>query len=369
MPTFRLVARRPVFVGLAYHSLAVAICLAATLATGSRTALCCFILVVLLLAGFSMRLRPKRLALALLPVAIIGAALLLMPAGGVAIGRYRTLADDVATRSTIYSNHFAAAMKHKWAGYGLGSFNTVNNALLDAENYRELSVIRSAHDVYLQWFETVGGIGLFAVALVNIAIFAPLLAGLRRDRSSRGIIGGVCAVYVTFMLHGTVDYAFQEPALCFMVAAFLGIAVGRSLNFQKATRIQQGLRRHRSQHMQRVGKPSEDFVDIEVNNHVYRINAGAMEKEHARENLAAFRNRIAQLKEGRPNYGNGELFLMGAFALLEEMRVLAAERDRLRSSVQTSEISTISNPAEAADTGARIQKLYGRSKKRAPRSA
>ena len=138
------------------------------------------------------------------------------------IGRLDGIDGDALERTTILKSHFSFALQQPWLGSGPGSFNTVNSHIIATQNYRELAMIRAMHNVYLQWFEETGVMGLAALALLNFAIVAPMISGARRRSQMSGRIWAILAGYLVFLLHGLTDYAFQEPALAMFMALLMG---------------------------------------------------------------------------------------------------------------------------------------------------
>jgi O-antigen ligase len=138
------------------------------------------------------------------------------------IGRLGGIDNDAAVRATILKSHFTFAMQHPWFGAGPGSFNTINNHIVTAADYSALAVIRAAHNVYLQWFEETGGVGLLSLAILNLAILWPMISGARHRHQMSGRIWAILAGYLVFLLHGFTDYAFQEPALAMFMALLMG---------------------------------------------------------------------------------------------------------------------------------------------------
>ena len=200
-----------------------AVSLAALMLTVSRgaifsTAVCATALSVLLLRN---HLSLPKLAAAGVAVVVVLAVIFATPLASV-IGRLDGIDSDALVRATILKSHFSFAMHQPWFGSGLGSFNTVNSHIVTALDYPELAVNRATHNVYLQWFEETGGIGLTGLGLLNLAIVLPMISAARRRSQMGGRMWAMLAGYLLFLLHGFTDYAFQEPALAMFVALFLG---------------------------------------------------------------------------------------------------------------------------------------------------
>lgn len=200
-----------------------AVSLAALMLTVSRgaifsTMICAAGLCVLLLHR---RLSVPKLA-AIGAAALVGLAVIFATPLTSVIGRFDGIDGDALERATILKSHFSFAAHQSWLGSGLGSFNTVNDHIVTAEDYPALAVMRAMHNVYLQWFEETGIVGLAGLALLNLAVLAPMVSGARRRHQMGGRIWAILAGYLVFLLHGFTDYAFQEPALAMFVALLLG---------------------------------------------------------------------------------------------------------------------------------------------------
>ena len=161
--------------------------------------------------------------------ALVGAVIFLRPLAQM-VGRFDKIDGDADVRAIIFTSHLADARHHPWFGSGLGSFNSVNTSIIQATNYQELSVIRSAHNVYLQWFEETGVVGLGSLIALNLAILIPLFQAARQRRQMGGRVWAILFGYLVFLLHGFTDYGFQEPALAMFVAVLLGCGFGLSTN-------------------------------------------------------------------------------------------------------------------------------------------
>jgi len=211
--------------------------LAALMLTVSRGAI---FSTVICAAGLSILLLRNHLSLPRL-VAVGGIAIALLgivfatPLSSV-IGRLDDIDGDALERATILKSHFSFALQQPWMGSGLGSFNTINNHIITAQNYGELAKIRTMHNVYLQWFEEAGMMGLAGLALLNFTVVAPMISGARRRGQMSGRIWAILAGYLVFLLHGFTDYAFQEPALAMFMALLLGCGFAMAGNVTASPR-------------------------------------------------------------------------------------------------------------------------------------
>ncbi len=146
------------------------------------------------------------------------------------VQRVRDLNSDGHVRTIIMGEHLKVALHQLWLGSGFGSFNAVNNSILTNTNYPYLSMIRAMHNVYLQWLEEVGVVGLIALVLVNLAILWPIYQSAQRRQTMGPRLWIILGAYLVFLIHGLTDYAFQEPALELFTAVLLGAGFAIATN-------------------------------------------------------------------------------------------------------------------------------------------
>lgn len=163
---------------------------------------------------------------------LLGAALFAAPLTGV-MTRLGNVQDDADIRTTIFRAHMDVALHQGPFGAGLGAFNTINAVIVSEQNFRELSIVQAAHNVYLQWFEETGYVGLGLLIGLNLAILVPIFLAARRRERMGGRLWGLLAAYSVFLLHGLTDYAFQEPTLALYTALLLGAGYAISSNTRR----------------------------------------------------------------------------------------------------------------------------------------
>lgn len=151
------------------------------------------------------------------------------------IDRMAKLQNAIDMRHTLFSVHLAAGMKHPWMGWGLGSFITVNNGVAIADTYPALWFVRAAHNVYLQWFEETGFLGLSALIVLNLAILGTIMAGAIKKKRMGDRLWAILFAYLVFLIHGLTDYAFQETALSLYVAVVLGAGFAMATRAERDT--------------------------------------------------------------------------------------------------------------------------------------
>lgn len=146
--------------------------------------------------------------------------LILFVAGGAFLHKLSLLGETANyNRVVIWKAAIAAFEESPWTGWGLGSFAdifTINQpASLPLPNDK-------AHSTPLEFLAEVGvlgGIPVFAVCLIPFG--ACLWAGLRQQH--RQLPAVAFAVAAVPILHSTVDFSLQIPAIGFLVAVFLGM--------------------------------------------------------------------------------------------------------------------------------------------------
>lgn len=210
------------------------LCCAALFLTMSRSALlagviCSFSIVFILSWR---RVSPVLLFVFLGAAAAILALIFFVPAIAT-FHRMENFGTAASMRSDIFRAHLEAGLTHPVFGRGLGSFITTNNTIVTAEDYSSLWSIRAAHNVYLQWFEDAGLVGLLGLFALNGAILLPIVmaAFFRAEISSRLI--GILAGYLVFVMHGLTDYALQEPVLEVFLSLLLGAGLALSADYKK----------------------------------------------------------------------------------------------------------------------------------------
>jgi O-Antigen ligase len=189
----------------------------------------------LLLAEHEPRVRVSQTARRAATAAVAGAAALVLLAALVRVGG-PSAAVDRATRSfraplpatggdldrrlvSISSNgrdeYWRVAGRevaaHPWLGGGAGSFERYWH-----RERRTGYEARNAHNLYL---ETLAELGPFGLALLLLALAAPL-AGLRRNRGA--VATTAAAAYTAFLAHAALDWDWQLPAITLAALACSG---------------------------------------------------------------------------------------------------------------------------------------------------
>lgn len=200
---------------------------ATTLATASRGAFTGFavgLLVYLLVRVSAGGLKLSRaLGAALVGLAIIAAALVFL--GDQMLDRLIQSGSDPQLRIDAWKAHWAAFLASPLFGYGLGNFEPVNRSLLTLSNFDALFNLRAPLNVYLQWLEE-GGL-LMAVPMflcIGWIMLMTLRGTLRRSRMT-GLLAGLLAFDVVFLVHGFTDSALFAPSVAALWAWALGLQI------------------------------------------------------------------------------------------------------------------------------------------------
>lgn len=137
--------------------------------------------------------------------------------------RFGALGEDAANRGVIFSAHWHEYLRSPFFGYGLGSFSTVNNAIITPDNYGALWSIRATHNVYLQWLEEAGVIGFLPMFASVVIIIGMAIRGATLQGPGRTVLRGLVASNIVILMHSTSDYSLQVPSIAATWAFFLGL--------------------------------------------------------------------------------------------------------------------------------------------------
>jgi O-antigen ligase len=182
------------------------------------TVLGCILLSALLLRGRW----PSRPAIAWVMVgAILVAAVLALVTGSAFFSKMGKLSEeDVVSRFRVWQVVIAAIRQAPWLGWGLGSFPDLYSLLqppdLQFPNDK-------AHSTPLEWVMEIGmpgALGVFAMIAIPLGV---CLRGCWRRRTDRYLPAVAFAGALVPMLHSSIDFSLQMPAIGLMVAALLGM--------------------------------------------------------------------------------------------------------------------------------------------------
>jgi O-antigen ligase len=163
------------------------------------------------------RTQLARTTLVLLLVA--GAAGLI--AGGAMIHKFSTLPSaDSTNRLVIWAVSFDAVAQSPWLGWGLGSYPDIYTIL---QPDRIPQINDKAHSTPIETIVELGIPGaVFAMLLVLLPWWICLRAARQRQRH-RYLPVAAFAVSAVAIVHSTIDFSLQMPAIGFMVSALLGM--------------------------------------------------------------------------------------------------------------------------------------------------
>ena len=153
-------------------------------------------------------------------------ALLLVLQGPVLLGRLGEMSHSKFDRAEMFGVYWRAFQQSPLMGYGLGTFDTVNKLNLSVASFGEDWSQRAAHNVYLQWLLEGGLIGAAPMfACIGLVLFQTWRAMGRRRRAT-GLVRGLMAAALVFLVHGWTDFALEVPAMAAVFAVLLGLQLG-----------------------------------------------------------------------------------------------------------------------------------------------
>lgn len=133
---------------------------------------------------------------------------------------------DFQVRRTIFEVHWRAFLASPWSGYGLGSFDRLNNLMIDSTNYGAIWNVRAAHNVILQWLTAGGLLGALPMFGSVLAILGVIVRGLGRRARMTGWLRAILCVSLVVLVASQTDYGLEEPAIAFLWATLLGAGAG-----------------------------------------------------------------------------------------------------------------------------------------------
>jgi len=141
-------------------------------------------------------------------------------AGGALITK-STASSDNATRLRIWLTALEAIGQSPWLGWGLGGFGDIYT-VLQPPNFLQPNDI--AHSTPL---ETVVELGVLASIPAMLVVLLPwgmcLRGALRRRQGQRYLPAAAFAAATVAILHSTVDFSLQIPAVGFVTSGLLGM--------------------------------------------------------------------------------------------------------------------------------------------------
>ncbi len=159
---------------------------------------------------------------------LLGVLAILVVVGGTPLFARLAAASPGADRAEINLVHWGAFLASPWLGYGLGTFDLINNLVMTAPDYALLWSAHATHNVYLQWLEEAGALGAAPMFLcIASLIGVTVLAAFRRARMTTWL-RALLAASLIILIHGATDFALQIPSMSSLWACLLGLGVGIS---------------------------------------------------------------------------------------------------------------------------------------------
>jgi len=196
----------------------------ATASRGALTAVAAGLLAYMLVRLASGALKPSRaLGAALVGLALVTASLIFL--GDQLLDRLVQSGSDPTLRTDAWKAHWAAFLASPLFGYGLGNFEPINKSLLTASNFDYLFNLRAPLNVYLQWLEEGGLLMAIPMFLCLAWLMLITLRGTLRRSRMTGLLAGLLAFDMVFLVHGLTDSALFTPSVAALWAWALGLQV------------------------------------------------------------------------------------------------------------------------------------------------
>ncbi len=213
----------------------VALCIAATAATGSRMGFSVAVGACIALAALQARTRlwwNARIAVGAVLVGLILAMLTAIFAEEF-MRRSLDIVSGVGVRGELWGHYAEVAAQSPLTGYGLGSFPTVNGQSLgDPVAGAKYVSVNAAHNILIQLVIDAGLPFLIFIAIAVIMIVAPVLALARRGTLPIDALG-VGLALVVLLANGLVDIALDVPAIIMLFWLWLGLIWGTNLSVRR----------------------------------------------------------------------------------------------------------------------------------------
>jgi len=127
---------------------------------------------------------------------------------------------DSANRLVSWRAAVVAIGQSPWLGWGLGSFNDIYAIL------QPLEIPQTNDKAHSTPLETIVELGIPAAIPALMTVLLPWLVCLRgalQRRRQRWLPAAAFAISGIAIVHSTVDFSLQIPAVAFWVSAFLGL--------------------------------------------------------------------------------------------------------------------------------------------------
>ena len=202
--------------------------LIATASRGALTATAAALVLQFVWDAMSSKSR-KRWIVAGAAVGVVVAVVLALSVGELALTRFMELSGNSAEhRQIMAAEHWKAFLASPLNGYGLGSFDALNRALLTSQTYQAMWSVRALHQVYIQWLEEAGLFGAVPMFLCIASILWATVRGTLGRSRMRTWLHALIACDLLVLLHGFTDFALQTPSVASLWALLLGVQIAAS---------------------------------------------------------------------------------------------------------------------------------------------
>jgi O-antigen ligase len=154
-------------------------------------------------------------------IGVATGVLVLAIAGGAMLHKVSLLSDSSNfNRAFIWEASLRAAQASPWLGWGLGTYPEIY-AAYQPDEIRQVN--DKAHSTPIELYVETGILGTVPGLLMVLIPWGVCLWGAVERRRQRHLLVAAFAVPGIAMLHSTVDFSLQIPAIAFISAAFLGM--------------------------------------------------------------------------------------------------------------------------------------------------
>jgi len=145
---------------------------------------------------------------------------------------------DASDRHGLYTMMAHAWLNRPWLGYGLGSFQTMNDHLAHAAKISTSWSLAAGHDLYLQWGMEGGALGTALIMIVVAFVLLPVMRRALVDRSTLSL--GVLGASLVLLFQNTLDFSLQVFGVAVLWAFLLGLGGAGGRNRCKGQRAPAG---------------------------------------------------------------------------------------------------------------------------------
>jgi O-antigen ligase len=147
--------------------------------------------------------------------------MMLLLAGGAMLRKVSLLADgNQFNRTSIWRTSIGIGQASPWLGWGLGAYADIF-AAYQPDQIRLAN--DKAHSTPIELYVEGGALGMAGGLLTVLIPWSVCVFGAWRRRRQRYLLVAAVAVPGIALLHSTIDFSLQIPAIAFVAAAFLGM--------------------------------------------------------------------------------------------------------------------------------------------------